>query len=65
MASQRDEGRFEMAKKTLLKVAVKVWRQITLQCLEKSLRIDAKVAAVVEANIEFVKILPVAKVYNK
>ena len=38
MASWRDEGQFEMAKK----VARKIWRQITPQCLEKSLRIDAK-----------------------
>ena len=38
MASWRDEGHFEMAKK----VARKIWRQITPQCLEKLLRIDAK-----------------------
>ena len=38
MASWRDEGHFEMAKK----VARKIWRQITPQYLEKSLRIDAK-----------------------
>ena len=38
MASWRDEGHFEMAKK----VARKIWRQITQQCLEKSLQIDAK-----------------------
>ena len=38
MASWRDEGHFEMAKK----VARKIWRQITPQCLEKSLQIDAK-----------------------
>ena len=38
MASWRDEGHFEMAKK----VASKIWRQIDPQCLEKSLQIDAK-----------------------
>ena len=37
-ASWIDEGHFEMAKK----VARKIWRQITPQCLEKSSRIDAK-----------------------
>ena len=43
MASWRDEGYFEMAKKTLKKVALKVYKQITLQWLEKSVQIDAKV----------------------
>ena len=38
MASWRDKGHFEMAKK----VARKIWTQITPQCLEKSLQIDAK-----------------------
>ena len=38
MASWREEGNFEMAKK----VALKVWKQITLLCLEKSQRIDAE-----------------------
>ena len=38
MASWRDEGHFEMAKK----VARKIWRQINPQYLEKSLQIDAK-----------------------
>ena len=32
MASWRDEGHFEMAKK----VARKIWTQMTPQCLEKS-----------------------------
>ena len=38
MASRRDEGHFKMSKK----VAHKNWRQITLECPEKSLQIDAK-----------------------
>ena len=42
MASWRDKGHFEMAKKTLKKVALKVYKQITLQWLEKSVQIDAK-----------------------
>ena len=32
MASQRDEGHFEMAKKTFYKVAVRVWKNHNAQC---------------------------------
>ena len=49
MASQRDKGHFEMAKKTFLKVAG--FGDITLQCLEKSQRTMPRcMGAVVEAN---------------
>ena len=47
MASWRDEGHFEMAKK----VARKVWRQITPEYLEKLYEsMPRRMAAVIEAH---------------
>ena len=47
MASRRDEGHFEMAKK----VALKVWKQITPEYLENLYEsMPRRMAAVIEAN---------------
>ena len=51
MVSWREKDHSEMANKTLMNVALKVWRQITLQYLENpSESMLRHMAAVVEAN---------------